>query len=202
MAWSGRSGGAAASQRLRFALDFAYGTGLRASEFVGATLRSRPTSTEPLAARDRQGSKAGKVALPPLARSALNHFLAQRGVPTTPARWNPNTPLLGSLVQDSEAGITTARLWNIVRRFFDKAADVIGDSPAVVDKPPTGARRRSAAQRAPPAGHRTLLRAPGTRRMPDGRARHRRSRPARRSNEPPRNPPCGPQRAKARRPPR
>jgi site-specific recombinase XerD len=54
---------------------------------------------------------------------------------TTPARWNPNTPLLGSLDQDSEGGITSARLWNIVRRFFDKAAEVIGESgPATVDK--------------------------------------------------------------------
>lgn len=41
--------------------------------------------------------------------------------------WNPNTPPLGSLEQDSD-GITPARLWNIVRWFFDKAAKVIGES--------------------------------------------------------------------------
>lgn len=57
-----------AAQRLRFVLDFAYATGLRSSEIVGATLGQIET--------DAQGdhwlklvgkaSKAGKVALPPL----------------------------------------------------------------------------------------------------------------------------------------
>jgi len=128
---------AAAAQRLRFVLDFAYGTGLRASELVGARLGQIESDEH----GDHwlhvvgKGSKAGKVALPPLAWSALNRHLAQRRLPTTPARWHPNTPLLGSLEQDSEAGITSARLWNIVRRFFATAADVIGESnPATVDK--------------------------------------------------------------------
>ncbi|HEX6706064.1 MAG TPA: phage integrase family protein [Albitalea sp.] len=128
---------AAAAQRLRFVLDFAYGTGLRNSELVGATLGQIETDDH----GDHwlhvvgKGSKAGKVALPPLAWNALNRHLAQRRLPTTPAQWSPNTPLLGSLEQDSQAGITSARLWNIVRRFFDKAAEVIGQSsPATVDK--------------------------------------------------------------------
>ncbi|GAB7541347.1 hypothetical protein CS8_010100 [Cupriavidus sp. 8B] len=34
---------ASAAQRLRFIMDFAYATGLRASELVGATLPSQPT---------------------------------------------------------------------------------------------------------------------------------------------------------------
>lgn len=126
-----------AAQRLRFVLDFAYGTGLRASEFVSATLRQIETDEH----GDHwlhvigKGSKAGKVALPPLAWGALNRHLAQRGLPTTPSLWSPDTPLLGSLEQDSGAGITSARLWNVVRRFFGTAADVIGESsPAVVDK--------------------------------------------------------------------
>lgn len=128
---------AEAAQRLRFVLDFAYGTGLRASELVGATLGQIEIDEH----GDHwlhvvgKGSKAGKVALPPLAWSALNRYLAQRRLPTTPARWNPNTPLLGSLDHDSDGGITAARLWNIVRRFFDKAAQVIGESnPGTVDK--------------------------------------------------------------------
>lgn len=128
---------AAAAQRLRFMLDFAYGTGLRASELVGATLRQIETDEH----GDHwlyvigKGSKAGKVAFPPLAWSALNRHLTQRRLPTTPERWNPATPLLGSLEQDSAAGITAARLWNVVRRFFDTAAEVIGESsPATVDK--------------------------------------------------------------------
>jgi len=127
---------AAAAQRLRFMLDFAYGSGLRASELVGARLRQIETDEH----GDHwvhvvgKGSKAGKVALPPLAWSTLSRYLAQRGLLTTPVRWDPNTPPLGSL-EDSEGGITTARLWNIVRRFFDKAAETIGESsPAAVDK--------------------------------------------------------------------
>jgi site-specific recombinase XerC len=84
---------AAAAQRLRFVLDFAYGTGLRASELVGATLGQIETDEH----GDHwlhvvgKGSKAGKVALPPLAWSALNRYLAQRRLPTTSARWNAGT---------------------------------------------------------------------------------------------------------------
>ncbi|TXI78796.1 MAG: integrase [Flavobacteriales bacterium] len=128
---------AMAAQRLRFLLDFAYGTGLRASELVGAKLRQIETDEH----GDHwlhvigKGSKAGKVTLPPLAWGALLRYLAQRRLPTTSSRWKPDTPLLGSLDQDSDAGITSARLWNIVRRFFATAAEVIGQSnPATVDK--------------------------------------------------------------------
>ena len=58
----------AAAQRLRFVLDFAYATGLRASELVGATLGMMEVDS----VGDHwlhvvgRGSKAGKVALPPL----------------------------------------------------------------------------------------------------------------------------------------
>ena len=128
---------AAAAQRLRFVLDLAYGTGLRASELVGSTLGQIKTDER----GDHwlhvvgKGGKVGKVALPPLAWSALNRYLMQRQLPTTPVRWNPNVPLIGALEQDSEAGITSARLWNVVKRFFATAADVIGQSnPTTVDK--------------------------------------------------------------------
>ena len=66
-----------AAQRLRFILDFAYSTGLRASELVGLTLRSITTDSHD----DHwlqfvgKGSKPGKVALPPLARLALDRYL-------------------------------------------------------------------------------------------------------------------------------
>ena len=126
-----------AAQRLRFVLDFAYATGLRASELVGATLGQIKIDPDD----DRwlhlvgKGSKAGKVALPPLASAALDRYLAQRALPTTPARWDPRTPLLGSLEPDSEAGITATRLWNVMRRFFGQAADIIKDhSPATAEK--------------------------------------------------------------------
>lgn len=65
---------APAARRLRFVLDFAYATGLRIGELVGATLGQ----IEVDAHGDHwlhlvgKGSKAGKVALPPLARSALD----------------------------------------------------------------------------------------------------------------------------------
>ena len=119
----------AAAQRLRFVLDFAYATGLRASELVGATLGS----IEADAHGDHwlhlvgKGSKTGKVALPPLARAALDRYLVQRGLATTPTRWDPKTPLVGSLEQDSAAGITATRLWSVMRRFFAEAANVIQD---------------------------------------------------------------------------
>jgi len=77
--------------------------------------------------------KTGKVALPPLARAALDRYLVQ--LPTTPARWDPKTPLMGSLEQDSTAGITATRLRSVMRRFFTEAADVIQEhSPTTADK--------------------------------------------------------------------
>jgi site-specific recombinase XerD len=128
---------ASAAQRLRFILDFAYATGLRASELVGATLGDIHVDEH----HDHwlhligKGSRPGKVALPPLARSALDQYLVQRGLPVTPARWDPKTPLLASLELDSAASITGTRLWHVMRRFFGQAADVVvPDNPTVADK--------------------------------------------------------------------
>jgi len=94
-----------------------------ASEFVGATLGDIRTDEHD----DHwlhlvgKGSKPGKVALPPLARTALDQYLVQRRLPVTPARWDPRTPLLASL--------------DVMRRFFDEVADVIAaDHPAVAEK--------------------------------------------------------------------
>lgn len=124
-----------AAQRLRFLIDFSYSTGLRAGELVHATLGS----IEVDAHGDTwlhvvgKGSKAGKVVLPGLARGVLDRHLAQRGLPVTPAKWNPATPLLGSL--DGEAGITSKRLWAIVKRFFAATADILADTnPALAEK--------------------------------------------------------------------
>jgi site-specific recombinase XerD len=79
------------AQRLRFLLDFAYATGLRVSELVGATLGQIETDAhgDYWLKLVGKGNKVGKVALPPLARSALNQSLVQRGLPTTPAHWKP-----------------------------------------------------------------------------------------------------------------
>lgn len=128
---------AAAAQRLRFMLDFAYATGLRVSELVAARLGS-------IECDERgdywlhvvgKGAKAAKVAVPPLGWSALQRYLAQRRLPTQPQRWNPQTPLIVSLVEDSADGITAARLWTIMKRFFSQAADIVQErSPGTADK--------------------------------------------------------------------
>jgi site-specific recombinase XerD len=130
-----------AAQRLRFLLDFGYATGLRASEFVGAVLRDVRVDER----GDHwlhligKGSKPGKVALPPLARSALDQYLLQRQLPVTREHWNPATPIIASIGVDEDAGIAGPRLWRVMRRFFLKAADVLQD-----DHPPLTEKLRRA----------------------------------------------------------
>jgi len=134
---------APAARRLRFLLDFGYATGLRATELVGATLTGVQTDAQ----GDHwlhlvgKGSKAGKVALPPMARAALERYLIERGLPVTPSRWNPKTPLIGNLESEGVAGtaglngITATRLWALMRRFFLRAADLIkADHPPLSEK--------------------------------------------------------------------
>ena len=126
-----------AAQRLRFLLDFGYATGLRASEFVSAVLRD-------VRADERgdqwlhligKGGKPGKVALPPLARSALDQYLLQRQLPVTREHWNPATPIIASIGANEDAGIAGPRLWRVMRRFFLKAADVLQDNhPPLAEK--------------------------------------------------------------------
>jgi integrase len=107
-----------AAQRLRFLLDFGYATGLRAGELVSVTRGGIMTGMrgERWLHLTGKGAKAGKVVLPPLARFALDQYLMQRGLPVSPARWAPDTPLLGDL--DEPGGITTPRLREVLRRFF------------------------------------------------------------------------------------
>jgi site-specific recombinase XerD len=126
----------AAAQRLRFVLDFSYATGLRASELVRATLGAIEVD------RDERwlhvvgkGARTGRVTLPPLARAAMDRYLVQRRLPTTPARWDPQTPLVASLEQDHTGGVTPARLWTVLKRFFAQVADIVQEqSPAMADK--------------------------------------------------------------------
>lgn len=128
----------AAAQRLRFVLYFAYATDLRSSEFVGATLgqiEMDPQGDHWLKLVGK-GSKAGKVALAPLAQVALDHYLMQRGVPTTPAKWKPSTPLIADLqAGNGQNHITSVRLWNVAKRLFVSTADTIeSESPKNADK--------------------------------------------------------------------
>lgn len=128
---------APAAQRLRFVLDFAYATGLRVSELVGACLGNIATDArgDHWVSVIGKGRKAGKVALPPKARTALDRYLVERKLPVTPAQWHPDTPLIGSLEQDSVAAISGVRLWEITRRFFARAAEVIAaDNPVLAEK--------------------------------------------------------------------
>lgn len=129
---------AAAANRLRFLLDFAFATGLRTSELVGATLGSIETDAHGdhwlhLAGK---GSKKGKVSLPPLAKSALDRYLVQRGLPTTPSKWIPSTPIVGRLADGAgSAAISGARLWAVIHRFFLRAAEILADqSPVLAEK--------------------------------------------------------------------
>jgi site-specific recombinase XerD len=113
-------------------LDFVYASGLHASELVGAIeTDARQESWLHLVGQD---AKAGKVVLPPLALTALERYLVQRGLPATSMRWAPDTPLVGRLA-DEAGGITTARLWALMWRFFATAAGVIeADNPQLAEK--------------------------------------------------------------------
>ncbi|WP_455777014.1 tyrosine-type recombinase/integrase, partial [Burkholderia stabilis] len=127
----------AAAQRLRFILDFGYATGLRASELVGATLGDIETDAHGDAWLKviGKGCKAARVAMPPLARTALDRHLVARRLPVTPARWRPDTPLIPSLAEDGTAAITSVRLWKVMQRFFAQTADVVdADNPALAQK--------------------------------------------------------------------
>jgi len=81
-----------------------------------------------------KGHKAGKVMLPPLSRVALDHYLVQRGLPVTPSKWYPSTPLIGSLGRYG-SGICSWRLWRVMKRFFATAAEVVEEgTPALAAK--------------------------------------------------------------------
>ena len=126
------------AQRLRFVIDFCYATGLRAGELVDATLGMVEIEE---GSGDRwlnvvgKGGKNGRVSLPPLARAALDRYLVQRGLPTTPMRWDPSVPLLGALDEDAGSGISTGRLRAILKRFFNLVADLVAErNPSMAEK--------------------------------------------------------------------
>jgi len=73
------------------------------------------------------------VTLPPLARAALDRYLVQRSLPTTPQKWDPDTPLVGNI--GGETGIQRARLWVVMKRFFATVADLLlEDNPVFAEK--------------------------------------------------------------------
>lgn len=113
------------AQRVRFVLDFGYWAGLRTAERVGVTLGGIETAArgERWLHLTGNGVKIGKVVLSPLARFALDQYLAQRGLPANLARWSPDSPLLEHF--DAPSGITTPRLREVLHRFFHAADDGI-----------------------------------------------------------------------------
>jgi site-specific recombinase XerD len=126
-----------AAQRVRFVLDFSYATGLRATEFTAAVLGNIEIN-----ARDEawlhlmgKGAKKGKVGLPPLARVAVDDYLIQRGLPVSPSLWKPATPILARLDDEFGGALSANRLWSVVRKFFQTAADVVRkQNPALAEK--------------------------------------------------------------------
>ncbi|AIP70995.1 site-specific recombinase, phage integrase family [Burkholderia pseudomallei] len=69
-----------------------------------------------------------------MALPALDQPLVQRGLPVTPSRWDPATPLVANL-EEAGAGIESTRLWLVLRRFFLLVADAIQDErPATAEK--------------------------------------------------------------------
>lgn len=126
----------AAAHRLRFILDFGYATGLRAGELVGRRLGDLKADSQGVVWLELvgKGAKSGRVAVPSLARAALDHYLVQRGLSTIPSKHAPNEPLLANLAEDG-AAITPVRLRAILRRFFDEVANVVeSDSAATAQK--------------------------------------------------------------------
>ena len=124
------------AQRMRFVLDFAYATGLRPGEIVRARLGhvQQDEHGDSWLHVVGKGSKPGLVALPAMAMGALDRYLAERGLPVMPHRWNPKTALVANL-DDELGGLTTSRLWVLMRRFFALAADKLqGFSPKTSDK--------------------------------------------------------------------
>lgn len=124
------------AQRLRFVLDFWFATGLRPGELVAASLGNieREEGGDSWLHVVGKGDKPARVALPLLATASLERYLMQRGLPVSHQRWNPRTPLVPSLSTDA-AGLTTSRLWAVIKRFFGLAARQLQEmNPSLAEK--------------------------------------------------------------------
>lgn len=131
LGWSGP-----AATRIRFVLDFSYATGLRSGELVGAKLVDIDVDEAGIRWINvvGKGSKAGRVAIPPLAGLALDRYLAARGLSTASATWPPATPLIASLLEDGRS-LSGSRLWAILKLLFEQLArEITPKNQALADK--------------------------------------------------------------------
>lgn len=139
-----------ATQRIRFILTFAYGTGLRRAELAGArtghitrTYAGPELGTITVLRVIGKGGKERFIPLSPRLLQALSAYLVYRGLPADPQACPADTPLIPAL-QDkrelqlkrlkpagadavvpadrTEKAVTLAKLYNAVKRFFDNAA--------------------------------------------------------------------------------
>lgn len=124
-----------AAMRIRFLLDFWYATGLRPHEMVSVRLGQirRDHHGDDWIKVVGKGAREGEVALPLYALGALERYLAYRGKPVTRARWDPGEPVVPNL--DGEGGVTAARVWAVMKRFFLCASvDFQGSIPSLADR--------------------------------------------------------------------
>ena len=136
-----------AARRLQFVLRFAQGTGLRISELVSARVRDikiEHRSQRWLIVRGK-GNKRALVALPPIAWRVLTEEMHRRGYGKRFNTWPGSTPLITAFATSEQQevnkakGVSSGRLWAILRKFFDQVADRIDTS-----KPQFATKLRSA----------------------------------------------------------
>ena len=136
-----------AARRLQFVLRFAQATGLRISELVSARVRDikiEQRSQRWLIVRGK-GNKRALVALPPIAWRVLSDEMHRRGYGKRWNAWPSSLPLITAFATNEQEevnevkGVSSGRLWAILRKFFDQVADRIDTS-----KPQFATKLRSA----------------------------------------------------------
>ena len=136
-----------AARRLQLVLRFAQATGLRISELVSARVRDikiEQRSQRWLIVRGK-GNKRALVALPPIAWRVLSDEMHRRGYGKRFNIWPGSTPLITAFATSEQQevskakGVSSGRLWAILRKFFDQGADRID-----ISKPQFATKLRSA----------------------------------------------------------
>lgn len=121
-----------AAMRLRFCLDFAYGTGLRVSELVSAQLGNiqKDSHDDYWLYVIGKGGKKAKVSLPPMVRLSLDRYLVYRGISIHSPQQDPAIPLIAS--DSIGVNLSSTRLSAILKRFFVLAGEQMGNEHPVL----------------------------------------------------------------------